>query len=188
MSITFTSHVKHRLGSWLLGTPQSMCSTDEDDFVFDVTDDFYFEKSDRQKPKADEIGKPDVYMSRMATAWFRIVHTHRSNLLESWILTVALVVLFGVFGIFGGIHSMWQADEQKAKTEQAATDTQIQTHCNALTTDQQKADSACTDLAARQLAKRKADQKAYWEKACSEMPADNRARSPFCNGHLPEIQ
>lgn len=188
MSSTFTSHVKHRLGSWLLGTPQSMCSTDEDDFVFDVTDDFYFEKCDRQKPKADEIGQPDVYMSRMATAWFRMDHRHRSTLLASWLWTWAIVALIVVVGIIGVAHSKWQAHEQTVKAEQAAAVVKTQAHCYALTADQQKADSACTDLAARQLEKKKADQKAYWENICSNMTADKRAQAPACNGHLPEIQ
>lgn len=178
MSITFTSHVKHRLGVWLVGTPDSM----------EVPKDFYFDPCDRTKPTNETISEPKVGLSRLATDWFRIEHRHRVAMLTGVLWTVLIVVLLVPFGLYAAGHSAYVKHEAKVAAAQAIEDQQIQSRCNQETLDQQKSDSACVDLAARQLAARKADQKAYWEKQCAAMPDENRARSPYCNGQLPEIK
>ncbi|BFI96272.1 MAG: hypothetical protein RSP_17820 [Rhodanobacter sp.] len=170
MSITFTSHVKHRLGSWLLGTPESM----------NVPDDFYFEPCDRVKPHKDEISEPDIYLSRLATAWFRIDHTHRVTKLTSVLWTALLGVLLVPFGLYAGGHSLYVQHEATVAAAQAVKDQQIQARCIQQTPDQQKNDQACVDLAARQKAQAAEQAKAWRKQQCDNVAPENRAKSFYC--------
>jgi hypothetical protein len=172
MSITVTSRAKHWFGVSLLGTPESMS----------VPDDFYFEPCDRQKPRQDDISEPSGYMPILATAWFRLRHTHSVTKLSSWLWTLAIGGLIVVFGIYAGIHAGYEKHEAKVQAAQAAQDEQTQTRCMALTADQKQSDSECADLAARQKAQQEASQKAYWANFCANLQPENRARSPYCNG------
>lgn len=179
MSITFTSHVKHRLGNWLLGSNDSMS----------VPDDFYWEKFDRNTPHADDVGVPDVYNSRMATAQFRLDHTWRVAKLQGWILTILIVVLSLFAGLLSGVVSKWDAHEATVKQEAAAAaakqdaaDFATQNRCLALTPDQRQSDQACVETAARQAEKQAQQQKAYWAGICAGLSDEKRAHSPNCNG------
>lgn len=175
MPITFTSHVKHRLGNALLGSNDSMS----------VPDDFFFEKYDRRPPHADEIGEPTVYNSAMATAHFRLEHTWSVAKLQGWIWTVVIVVMCVLALMLSGVIAKWDAHEAEAQqaqvaaqAKQNAADLATQNRCLALTPDERKVDSSCAAAAANQVEQ----QKAYWTKFCAGLSDENRARSPYCNG------
>lgn len=179
MSITFTSHVKHRLGNWLLGSNDSMS----------VPDDFYFEKFDRTPPSAAEVGTPDVYNSTMATAHFRLDHTWRVAKLQGVVWTILIVVLSAGAFVLGGIQSKWNAHEAQVKQEQAAVqakqdaaDFATQNRCLALPQAQRDADSDCVASAQRQADRQAAQQKAYWAGICAGLSDEKRASAPNCQG------
>lgn len=175
MSPTFTSHIAHRLGSALIGSPESMS----------MPDDYYFEKFDREKPTADEIKTPQEQLVRLSTTAFRIDHTWRLCKLVTTLWAVLMAVLLVVFGLYAGGASVWNHHEANVQAAKNQAIFHLQSRCAALTNEQQQADSDCADLQAQQKAQLEAQQKAYWQNFCASLPDDaHRARSPQCNGSV----
>lgn len=148
MSLTITSSIKHWLGCALIGTPESMS----------VPDDYYYEKSDREKPTAEQINTTEEQKVRISTDAFRRDHRWRLCKLIGALWGVVLVVLIVVVGIYAGGASAWNKHEVKVQAAQAEDDSKLLSRCAMLTLNQQAADSDCAAMNARLKAKRAAQE------------------------------
>jgi hypothetical protein len=152
MRLTFTSSIKHWLGCALIGTPESMS----------LPNDYYFEKSDREKPTAEQINTTEEQKVRISTDAFRRDHRWRLCKLISALWAALLVLLIVVIGIFAGGASWW--NKPKVNTEvntpatQAQDDAKLLSRCAMLTLNQQAADSDCAAMNARLKAQRAAQE------------------------------
>lgn len=84
--ISLTSKVLHRLGSFVIGTPESLA----------MDEDFYFDVGDRVQPMPQDIRKRDVLADKIMTNVYRLGLTYRIGPILSGMCFVAVLALSAV--------------------------------------------------------------------------------------------
>ena len=101
-TISLTSKVLHRLGSFFIGTPESLR----------MDPDFYFDMGDRIQPEQRAIRDKEVLRGKIGTNVYRLSQTYRVGPIVS---VAAFVVILGLSFLSGvvtksaeGVKSKWE--------------------------------------------------------------------------------
>lgn len=110
-TISLTSKVLHRLGSFFIGTPHSLG---------EMPDDFYFDIGDRVQPMPQDIRKREVLGRKLLTNFYRLDQTYRLGPIVSTMCFVAVLGLSLVSGSLIAKGKVVLADYQAHEVTVAA--------------------------------------------------------------------